>query len=89
MSIVFTRGRAYCLVSGKHPQGKEYMADISLFAKGITANVYNMEGFNDTHVLTITCDGSEVRFFMTEENIGYLFGTLNNYLDTLDKVAHA
>lgn len=65
------------------------MADISLFAKGITANVYNMEGFNDTHVLTITCDGSEVRFFLTEEHIGYLFGTLNNHLAKLDKVAHA
>ena len=65
------------------------MADISLFAKGITANVYNMEGFNDTHVLTIDFDGVSTKFFMTEENIGYLFGTLNNYLDKLDKVAHA
>ena len=69
------------------------MADIGLFAssgdKGITAEVHHLDIYDNTHVLSIKCDGAEVRFFLNEEQIGYLFGTLNNYLDKLDKVAHA
>lgn len=69
------------------------MADISLFGtfgdKGVTAETHQLYGDEDTHVLTIACDGAEVKFYLTEEQIGYLFGTLNAHLDRLDKKAHA
>ena len=66
------------------------MADTLMIHAGgidpVRFQVDTLKGIKDTITLDVITKSSRTTIFLNEERLGQLFGTINNYLETLDKV---